>query len=235
VATKLQNYPSKLKVYGYIRVSTEEQVSQGLSLNVQTDKIQTYAQSKNFELVEILKDKGLSGKNLQRPGLQELIRMAKKEKECAIIVYKLDRLTRNTGDLLNLIDNFFRAEKITLFSVSEEVDVNSPMGRFTLTVMGAMAQMEREVLSERVSSSLQYKKQQGHSLGLVPYGFERIDGMLRKQSEEQNILRRMKRWRKEGLGYKRIADRLNEKGIKPRRKKAKWHASSVHHILKRTS
>jgi site-specific DNA recombinase len=108
------------------------------------------------------------------------------------------------------------------------------MGRFFLTIMGAMAQMERELISERTSAVLQHKKQQGQSLGLVPYGYQRIQGKLEKMPEEQSILRRMKRWRKEGLSYKKIAERLNQKDIKPRRQKASWHSSSVYYILNRT-
>ena len=226
---------TKLKAYGYIRVSTEEQAIEGVSLDAQVDKIQTYAKLKDLDLVEIIRDEGLSGKDLARPGLQQLLEMVKGKEADSIIVYKLDRLTRNTSDLLHLVEDVFKKGNTRFYSISEEIDTSTAMGKFFLTIMGAMAQMEREVISERVKSALHYKKQQGHSLGLVPYGFQRIDGILSKQSDEQNILRRIKRWRKEGLGYKKIADRLNQKEIKPRRKKAKWHVSTIHHILKRTS
>jgi len=234
-STTKQTKKTKLKAYGYIRVSTEEQAIEGVSLDAQVDKIQTYAKLKDLDLVEIIRDEGLSGKDLARPGLQQLLEMVKGKEADSIIVYKLDRLTRNTSDLLHLVEDVFKKGNTRFYSISEEIDTSTAMGKFFLTIMGAMAQMEREVISERVKSALHYKKQQGHSLGLVPYGFQRIDGILSKQSDEQNILRRIKRWRKEGLGYKKIADRLNQKEIKPRRKKAKWHASTIHHILKRTS
>lgn len=234
-STTKQTKKTKLKAYGYIRVSTEEQANKGVSLDAQADKIQTYAALKDLDLVKIIRDEGLSGKDLARPGLQQLLELVRKEEADAIIVYKLDRLTRSTSDLLHLVEEVFRKGNTRFYSISEEIDTDSAVGKFFLTIMGAMAQMEREVISERVKSALGYKKQQGHSLGLVPYGFERIDGELVKNPEEQRILRRMKRWHKEGLGYKRIADRLNEKSIKPRRKKSKWHASTVHHIFKRNS
>ena len=224
-----------LRAYGYVRVSTEEQAAEGLSLEAQEEKIRAYASFKDLELVEIIRDEGASGKDLNRPGFQELLELVGGKQAEALVVFKLDRLTRNTSDLLHLVEDVFKQGNTRFFSISEEIDTDTAMGRFFLTIMGAMAQMERELISERTSAVLQHKKAQGHSLGLVPYGYERIEGMLHKEPEEQKILRRMKRWRREGLSYKKIAERLNDKGIKPRRQKAKWHSSSVYYILKRKS
>lgn len=234
-APKKTRPTSPLKAYGYIRVSTEEQATEGVSLSAQEEKIQTYASLKGLDLIDVIRDEGASGKDLNRPGLQQLLQMVQAEEAEALIVYKLDRLTRNTSDLLYLVEQVFKQGNTRFFSITEEIDTSSAMGKFFLTIIGAMAQMEREVISERVKTALQYKKQQGHSLGLVPYGSQRIDGKLEKEPEEQKILRRMKRWRREGLSYKAIAERLNQKGIKPRREKASWHPSSVYYILKRTT
>jgi DNA invertase Pin-like site-specific DNA recombinase len=229
---KKDNTP--LSAYGYIRVSTQEQAIEGLSLQAQEDKIRAYASFKGLELIEIIKDEGVSGKDLDRPGFQKLLELISSDQAEALIVYKLDRLTRNTSNLLHLVEDIFKQGNTRFFSITEEIDTDTAMGRFFLTIMGAMAQMERELISERTSAVLQHKKQQGQSLGLVPYGYQRIKGKLEKIPEEQSVLRSMKRWRKEGLSYKKIAERLNQKGIKPRRQKASWHPSSVYYILKRS-
>jgi DNA invertase Pin-like site-specific DNA recombinase len=223
-----------LKAYGYVRVSTQEQATEGFSLQAQEHKIRAYASFKDLELVEIIRDEGVSGKDFNRPGFQQLLELISSGNAQALIVYKLDRLTRNTSNLLQLVEDIFEQGNTRFFSICEEIDTDTAMGRFFLTIMGAMAQMERELISERTSAVLQHKKQQGQSLGLVPYGYQRIQGKLEKMPEEQSILRRMKRWRKEGLSYKKIAERLNQKDIKPRRQKASWHSSSVYYILNRT-
>jgi DNA invertase Pin-like site-specific DNA recombinase len=229
--TKPPDLAPKLKAYGYCRVSTEEQAREGISLDAQEQKIRTYAQLKDLELLEIIRDEGFSGKDLQRPGLQRLLNLIQGTEAEALVVYKLDRLTRNTSDLLLLIEEIFKKGNTRFFSITEEIDTDSAMGKFFLTIMGAMAQMERELISERTSTALQYKKEQGQSLGKIPFGYSRIDGQLAPDSAEKNIIHRIKRWRKSGLSYDKIAAMLNEKGIKPKCKNSLWHGSTVHYIL----
>jgi len=221
----------KLKTYGYCRVSTEEQAREGISLDAQEDKIRTYAQLKNLELVEIIRDEGFSGKDLQRPGLQRLLNMIQGAETEALVVYKLDRLTRNTSDLLHLIEDIFKKGNTRFFSITEEIDTESAMGKFFLTIMGAMAQMERELISERTATALQYKKSQGQSLGKIPFGYSRVDGKLVPDNTEKNIIQRIKRWRKNGFSYHKIANLLNEKSIKTKCKSSLWHGSTVHYLL----
>jgi len=221
----------KLKAYGYCRVSTEEQAREGISLDAQEEKIRTYAQLKDLDLIEIIRDEGFSGKDLHRPGLQRLFDLIQGAETEALIVYKLDRLTRNTSDLLHLVEDIFKKGNTRFFSITEEIDTESAMGKFFLTIMGAMAQMERELISERTSTALQYKKAQGQSLGKIPFGYSRIDGKLVPDNTEKNIIHRIKRWRKNGLTYDKIAKLLNEKGIKPKYQNSLWHAGTVHYIL----
>ena len=225
--------PQKLRAYGYARVSTDDQARDGVSLDLQEQKIEAYAMLRDLTLIETIRDEGYSGKDLNRPGLERLLRLIEGDEAEAVIVYKLDRLTRSTGDLLHLIEDKFKHGNTRFLSITEQIDTQTAMGKFFLTIMGAMAQMERELISERTSAALQYKKQKGESMGLIPYGYDRVDGQLFENDEEMRIVRRMKRWKREGLSYNKIANRLNENGIKPRRKGSKWHASSVHVVLKR--
>jgi DNA invertase Pin-like site-specific DNA recombinase len=229
--TKDLDLAPKLKAYGYCRVSTEEQAREGISLDAQEQKIRAYAQLKDLELLEIIRDEGFSGKDIQRPGLQRLLNLIDGAETEALVVYKLDRLTRNTSDLLHLIEDIFKKGNTRFFSITEDIDTESAMGKFFLTIMGAMAQMERELISERTSTALQYKKSQGQSLGKIPFGYSRIDGKLVPNNTEKNIIQRIKRWRKNGLSYDKIANLLNEKGIKPKHQKSLWHGSTVHFLL----
>jgi len=222
------------KAYGYIRVSTDEQAAEGISLDVQEEKIRAYATLKDFELVELVRDEGRSGKDLDRPGLQRLLQLVEGNEAEALIVYKLDRLTRRTSDLLHLVEEVFEKGNTRFLSITEQIDTDTAMGKFFLTIMGAMAQMERELISERTSAALSHKKDKGEVLGQIPYGFERDEeGKLLKNREEQNVIRRMKRLRKNGKSYQKIANALNEKGVKPRQRQAKWYASSVRAVLVR--
>lgn len=215
-----------------MRVSTEEQAREGLSMEAQKEKIRSFAKLHNLDLIEIFADEGASGKNLDRDGIETLIKKIEGQQHDSVIVYKLDRLSRRTRDLLLLIEDVFAKGNTRLFSITEQIDTDTAIGKFFLTLMGAMAQMERELISERTKTVLEHKKKLGHSLGHIPFGFNRVDGKLVKSNYEQKIIRNIKRWKREGKSYQWIADKLNEKGVSSRRGK-KWHKSSLWCILNR--
>jgi DNA invertase Pin-like site-specific DNA recombinase len=228
--TKQQSIPP-LKAYGYTRVSTEEQAKEGISLSAQKAKIQAFATLKDLNLIEIITDEGLSGKDLNRPGLQRLLELAKDQTAEAVIVYKLDRLSRKTRDLLSLIEDVFKKGNTRFFSLTEQIDTETAIGKFFLTLMGAMAQMERELIAERTKSTLAYKKEKGESLGHIPYGYQRVNGKLLKQEQEQKIIRKIKRLKNQGKSYRKIAKILNMQGVPARSKEAKWHDSTVWYVI----
>lgn len=224
----------KLKAWGYIRVSTDEQKEEGVSLDAQEAKIKAWAEIKDMDLVEVIRDEGLSGKNLDdRPGIQKLMELAEGPETEAVIVYKLDRLSRRTRDLLYLIEDVFKKGNTRFFSITENIDTKTAMGKFFLTMMGALAQMERETISERTKAALAFKKERGDPLGTVPYGFKLEDGKFKKVPEEQKIVKKIQRLRKKGKSIRKITAILNKENIKPKRAK-KWNPSSVHYLLKRT-
>ena len=94
------------KAVGYIRVSTEGQAEKGISLEAQRAKIEAYAALKDFTLVEIVEDAGISAKNLKRPGMQRLLDMIHRKEIDAVIILKLDRMFRNTVDALQSTQGF---------------------------------------------------------------------------------------------------------------------------------
>lgn len=230
---KLKQNPTLkyLKAYGYVRVSTEEQAKEGISLDAQRDKIKAFATLHDLSLIEIIADEGLSGKDLARPGLARLIELVKGKEAEAVIVYKLDRLSRKTRDLLFLIEEVFKKGNTRFFSLTEQIDTETAMGKFFLTLMGAMAQMERELIAERTKATLAYKKGLGESLGHIPYGYQRDKGKLVRNEQEQKVIQKIKRLRRKGIGYRKIAKLLNQTKVPTRSKQAKWHDSSVWYVV----
>src|SRR3989442_8701879 len=159
------------KAIGYIRVSTDKQADHGISLEAQQAKLTAYAQLYDVELVDIIVDAGVSAKTLDRPGLQRALGMLRKGQASALLVAKLDRLTRSVKDLGTLVEDYFSSDKITLLSVADNIDTRTAAGRLVLNVLGSVAQWEREVISERTSEALSHIKTQGHKTGGdVPYG-----------------------------------------------------------------
>lgn len=176
----------KLKVVGYSRVSTLEQSREGVSLDNQEHKISAYAELKDMELVEMIVEEGKSGKTLNRPGLQKLINLINTKQVDAVICYKLDRLTRKTRDLLYLIEDVFTKNNIQFISLNENIDTSSASGKFFLTVMGAMAQMERDLIAERTIDALQELTRQGRRLGSpdrIPLGFKLNKRKMAKKTD----------------------------------------------------
>jgi site-specific DNA recombinase len=109
-----------VKAVGYIRVSSEKQVEHGMSLEAQQAKLTAYAQLYDIEMVAVEVDAGASAKSLGRPALQQALRCLTTGKAAALLIVKLDRLTRSVRDLGELIDRYFTAGKYSLLSVSDQ-------------------------------------------------------------------------------------------------------------------
>ena len=218
------------RAYGYVRVSTDEQVDEGISLRAQRYRIKAYAQAHGLTLVRTYADEGITGRTMDRPGLQKLIRLAKSSECETIIVYRLSRLSRRTRDLLFLIEDVFLNGCTRLISINEHIDTETAMGRFLLTIMGAMAQMERELIAERTKASLRFKQEQGQQLGSAPYGFRwNTKGKLVQVAKEMRVVRRIFKLRKQGMSYGKIAKALNESKVKTKRG-GTWHPATVRYI-----
>ncbi len=144
-----------MKAIGYIRVSTEEQAKDGVSLDNQRAKIQAYCALNDMELVGVVEDGGRSGKDLNREGLQKVLDMIHKKEVSALVVYKLDRLSRKVRDITNLID-MFEKYNISFHSVIEKIDTKTAMSKFFINIMGSISQLERDVTSERTKDALNY-------------------------------------------------------------------------------
>ena len=229
----LKNHGQKtLRAYGYCRVSTKKQADDGLSLQAQEQDIRAWAQYKGVELVEVIHDDG-SGKDLNRPGLQRLLKIVGNKESEFLVVCKLDRLSRNVREILYLVEDVFSEGGTHLVSLREEINTTTPMGRFFLMIMSALAQMEREQTVERIEAVMEYKKDKGDHMGKIPYGYRRENGRLISEEQEKKALKSMRKMREKGNSYNKIAESLNKKGIPTRKRGGKWHASTVRTILTR--
>ena len=227
--------------FGYVRVSKDTQT---LSVAAQAEKIRAAATVRGTDLAEIIIDEDESGKNLRRPGVQRLMKMIRAREVEAVIICKLDRLTRSVGDLgelIALVDRY----GVALVSLSESLDTKSATGRLMVTLIAAISAWERETISERVSTVLRYKRSLGERSGNVPYGFsaglnERgVDGKTTKAARlvpnpaEAAIVARMKELRPQ-MSLAKVCKVLNGEGLRTR-KGTPWEPMYVHSILKKES
>jgi site-specific DNA recombinase len=189
-----------MRVVGYVRVSTDKQAERGLSLEAQAEKLQQYAALYELELVALDVDRGASAKTLKRPGLQDALDRLEAGTAEGILVVKLDRLTRSVRDMGELIERYFR--QYSLMSVSEQIDTRTAAGRMVLNILATVSQWEREIISERTSEAMQYRKTQG-----LPY--------CKAVFTDAAVLARMHELRAAGCSYQGIAEALNTAGIRP--------------------
>jgi site-specific DNA recombinase len=220
-----------MKAVGYVRVSTEMQVNEGVSLDAQRQRIEAWAQSQDVELLAVESDAGLSGSRDDRPGLARAMALACKHR-CPLAVYSLSRLARGTRLALKLIDALSKAGA-DLVSLSERIDTTTASGKLALTMMVAVSQHERDQVSERTRSALQYLRKQGKRAGNIPYGYTlgKDGSTLHADATEQKTLARIQRLSKGGKSLRVIAATLNADGI-PSKTGKQWAAGTIHFMLK---
>ena len=225
-----------MNAVGYIRVSTEDQAKEGVSLDNQRQKIKSYCQLKDLTLEKIIKDSGISAKNLNRPGVQKVITMARKKEIDAVVVFKLDRIFRSTVDAIETTKMFDKMG-ISFHSIFETLDTKSAMGRLFFTLTAALAEMERRIIGERTKEALAYKRSRNEKTGGdIPYGFNLTENRLLVENEdEQGVIRLIHRLKQQGLSLRKISKKLEQEGFKTKRGNGHWHPQTVSAILKRTS
>jgi DNA invertase Pin-like site-specific DNA recombinase len=223
----------KDRVIGYVRVSTTEQASNGVSLEEQRNRINGYAAAHGLEVVRIESDDGISGKTTaNRPGLQKALRVLKRRKAGGLVVVKLDRLSRSLRDALDLVSRSER-EGWELHSIGENLDTSTPHGRFVVHLFAALAQLEREQIGERTRNGMAELRRQGKRISRIPpFGFRFEDGSLVPVDGEQRILRRMRRLGDGGAGPSRVAQVLNEDGLQNPRTGRLWTPGNVGAIMR---
>lgn len=221
------------RVIGYIRVSTDKQAEHGVSLDAQAEKLRQYCVLYDLELIEVVVDEGASAKSLERPNLPVVLHRLAKGEADAILVTKLDRLTRSVRDLGDLLERSQR-EGWSIRSVGEQLDTASAAGRLVVNILGAVSQWEREAIAERTSAALQHKKSQGeYTGGKVPFGFIVKDGALVEDAHQLAARDRMLDLHRQGMSIRKICATLTAEGyVHPC---GNWSASTVHRITAEAS
>lgn len=222
-----------MKAIGYVRVSTDKQADRGVSLEAQAEKIRAMAVVHGAELLDIIVDSGESAKSLNRPGMARLLTLVDGAEAKAVIIAKLDRLTRSVKDLCTLLERFER-RGVALISVAESLDTGSAAGRLVLNIMTAVSQWEREAIGERTRDAMSHKRSQGQRVGNIPYGC-RLAGdrvHLEEDPEEQAVLAEIRQLRYEGATLRGIASALTHRAYRTRRG-TEWRLESVARVLRR--
>ncbi len=224
-------HPACSAVVGYCRVSTEEQSREGVSLAAQEARIRAFCAAQGLVLGDVLVDAGQSASTLDRPALRDLLARIEAGSVGTVVVAKLDRLTRRTRDLLALVEDTFKAHHVELVSLSEQLDTRTPAGVLMLTVLGALAQMEREQVGERTRAALAYKRERGERLGTTPLGFRTPAPGVAPVPVEAELapVRHILRRRAQGATFRTLAAELTAQGL-PTKRGGRWHETTVRRL-----
>lgn len=224
----------KKLVGGYIRVSTERQV-EGYSIEGQITQIEQYCQFNGYELVDIYADRGISGKSMNRPELQRMLNDAKNGKLDCVMVYKTNRLARNTSDLLTIVEELHR-QNVEFFSLSERMEVKNSTGKLMLQILASFSEFERNTILENIYTGQRQRALEGYYQGNLPLGYNNIPDNKKElmiNQHEANIVKYIFESYAKGHGYRKIANALNHKGYVTK-KGNPFSISAVTYILSNT-
>lgn len=206
-----------MNVIAYTRCSTQEQSEHGHSLGAQESALRDACARRGWVLVDVMADEGQSGKNLDRPALQQALkRIAVGEAE-GLIVSKLDRLTRSMIDFAMLLEWFTNAQA-TLVALDLEIDTSTPGGRLVAHVFAAAAEWEREIIAIRTKEGLAEAKRKGSA----------FRPSVADDPETAQLIRDLRDCQ---MTYGQICAELTERGIPTPRGGKKWRQSSLQVIL----
>lgn len=177
-----------MKTAIYCRVSTHDQ-----DVAMQLDCLREYCQARKIEIYQEFIDTGISGTKDSRPALNALMNSARKRKFDSVIVYRFDRFARSSRHLIAALEEF-KSLGIDFISYQENIDTSSPLGKAIFVIVGAMSELERNIIVERVKSGLKAAQNRGQTLGRP---------MVKFDSEEALRLK------KAGLSLRAIANKLN--------------------------
>jgi len=222
-----------MKAIGYVRVSTQGQAEDGVSLDAQEAKVRSWADLNGAEVV-IFRDEGISGtRSDNRPGLVAALDAVGKGD--ALVVYSLSRLSRSTKDTLTIADGLAKKEA-DLVSLSEKIDTTTAAGKMVFRMLAVLSEFERDQISDRTRFALAHKRTLGEKTGgSVPYGYRVRKGKLYPIPAEQEAVRLILDLHGKGESLRDIGRHLAAAGIARKNGSRSWHPQVVADILKRES
>lgn len=205
-----------MKVIGYIRVSTQGQVNDGVSLDAQQAKIRAWAELNGYDSVTVFTDAGISGSQVDnRDGLKTALDTVKKKD--ALVVYSLSRLARSTKDTLQIAE-LLDKKGADLVSITESIDTTTAAGKVVFRMLAVLNEFERDQIAERTKAALKYKQMNGERTGGVKYGW-RVgkDGKtLIENAAEQQVINAANDLHRQAMSLRGIAKELTRRGFRSR-------------------
>jgi len=203
----------------YARVSTVAQAEEGFSIDGQIALLKDVSAHNGYEIYNVYVDRGISGKNMDRPALQQMNEDARQGKFEIIMVYKANRLARNTSDLLKMVEEY-QKNNIQFMSYSEKFDTTSATGKLMLQIISSMSEFERNQIVENVTMGLEKRAKNGYYNGNKLLGYDKISNDKRHltiNESEAEIVRRIFNEYANGKGYRAIANGLNKDGLRTKK------------------
>ena len=219
-----------MRVGLYPRVSGHEQ-EDNYSIPEQIDRMKKYCESRDWLVYKIYTDSAYSGSNMERPGLQDMIKDCEKGKLDMVLVYKLDRLSRSQKDTLYLIEDVFEKHGVGFASMTENFDTSTPHGKFIIGILSVFAQLEREKIKERTMIGKDSRAKEGkwHGSKWIPIGYDYKDGHLIPNEYEAMQVREIADLFIKGTPVRTIERLVTDKGYL--HKHGEWEAKTIRRVL----
>jgi DNA invertase Pin-like site-specific DNA recombinase len=208
------------RVIAYLRVSTDEQATNGGGLDAQRTALEAEFERRGWANVEWASDAGASGKDLHRPGIERALERLTNDEADILAVAKLDRLSRSLLDFASLMDRATR-EGWSLIALDMGLDLSTPSGELMAAVLASFAQFERRLIGERTKAGLAAKRNAGTLRGRIG----------RPLTLERGTRRRVQDLRDSGLTYAAIAEQLNAEGVPTARGGVAWYPGTVRQAI----
>lgn len=198
----------EVKVAIYVRVSTEEQAKEGISIEAQIDRCKAFSKARNWKVFKVYKDAGFSAGTIDRPAFQLLMRDVEDKKFDVLLVYKIDRFSRKLKDLITTLEDL-KKHNVNFTSVTEQIDTTTAMGEAFFQIIGVFAQLERGMVKERVEMAFSKKIDSGEYLNRAPLGYFYENSKLVMNNEEAEKVKEIFNMWTAGIHYKEISAKFN--------------------------
>lgn len=196
------------KVAIYVRVSTEEQAKEGLSIDAQIDRCKAFCKARGWTIYQIYTDAGHSAGSTNRPALKNLLQDIKDKKVNILLVYKIDRFSRKLKDLISILEDL-KSKGVNFTSVTEQIDTTTAMGEAFFQIIGVFAQLERGMVKERVELAFSKKIDMGEVLNRAPLGYAYQNRKLVIVPEEAAKIKEIFEMASLGISYKEICEKFS--------------------------
>jgi DNA invertase Pin-like site-specific DNA recombinase len=210
----------------YVRVSTDEQAIDGFSLDAQLNKLKSYCVLQEWEIAEVYREEGQSGRGTDRPQYKRM--MSESDKWDVILVYKLDRIHRNSMNFAEMLKTLQDQGK-EFCSVQDRFDTSTAVGRFARDVTERIAQLESEQTGERVKQAMDIKRAMGGIVSRLPFGYKIENGQATVDPDESYTVRAIFKMKDRGFSDSDIASYLDRANV-PTSNGKRWSRSTIYNI-----